>query len=414
MSRLDCGLRELAAAEAAGDELTARRRKPVLQKNKSGDVKGNLANIVTAMEGAPELTGIAAFDEFGRRIMLVKRPPWERYFTSRPWRDVDDAELLTWLQCNGIPATATSTVADAVRMVAERHTFDALADFLNGLEWDGRDRLSRWLVTYADANESPVVLAMGRAWLISAAARGLSPGCQADHVLTLESGQGKGKSTAARILGGEFTQEHLPDFHSKDAAAALAGCWIVELSELAAMSRSQGEAVKSFITRRVDRYRPAYGRHIVEQPRRAVFIATTNEKRYLRDATGNRRFWPVRAGQIDIDGLSEAREQLLAEAVHAYRAGEPWHLTDQTMLRQAEFEQAARLEDDPWKASIAGWLSGKNETTTRAILDWLQVDTRTQHAGHAKRVAGIMRRLDWIERPDKSGGQREVVWTPEP
>lgn len=396
------------------DDLAARRWKVQLQRTKSGEVKGNLANIAAAMEGVPELAGVASFDEFARRVMLVRPPPWEKDFTPRPWRDADDAELLTWLQSNGIPAAATSTVADAVRMVAERHSFDALADFLSGLEWDGRDRLTSWLTTYVDADESPLVQATGRAWLISAAARGLSPGCQADHVLVLEGPQGTRKSSAARILGGEFTQEHLPDFHSKDAAAALAGCWIVELSELAAMTRSEVEAVKSFITRRVDRYRPAYGRHVIEQPRRAVFMATTNEKRYLRDATGNRRFWPVKAGQIDLDGLAEAREQLLAQAVHAYRAGEPWYITDQTMVRQAEVEQAARVEDDPWKASVAGWLAGKDETTTRAVLDWLEVDTGKQHAGHAKRIAAIMRRLGWIEREERAGGRREIVWVPEP
>lgn len=414
MSILADAMRDLESVDRAADELAARRWKQALQLNKSKEVKGNLANVATALEGAPELAGIAAFDEFARRVTLVRCPPWERSFTPRPWRDSDDAELLTWLQCNGIPATATTTVADAVRMVAERHKFDALADFLNGLQWDGKDRLSYWLTTYIDAEESPLISATGRAWLISAIARGLSPGCQADHVLVLENRQGGGKSSAARILGGEFTQEHLPDFHSKDAAAALAGCWIVELSELAAMSRSEVEAVKSFITRRVDRYRPAYGRHVVEQPRRAVFLATTNEKRYLRDSTGNRRFWPVRAGEIDLEGLAEAREQLLAQAVHAYRAGEPWHITDQAIMRQAEAEQAARVEDDPWKAAIANWLTGKEETSTRAILDWLEVDTQTQHAGHAKRVAGVMRRLGWIERQDKSGGTREVLWTPEP
>ena len=414
MSILQNTLRELDQHERTADELAARRWLRALQTKGNGEAKGNLANVVTALESSPDLSRMIAFDEFARRVMVVKRPPWEQGFTRRPWRDADDAELLTWLQCNGVPATATATVADAVRMVAERHKFDALADFLNSLEWDGKERLSSWLTTYMDAEESPLVEAMGRAWLVSAVARGLSPGCQADYVLVLEGPQGTRKSSAARILGGEFTQEHLPDFHSKDAAAALAGSWIVELSELAAMTRSEVEAVKSFITRRVDRYRPAYGRHVVEQPRRSVFMATTNEKRYLRDSTGNRRFWPVRAGTVDLDGLAEARDQLLAEAVHAYRAGEPWYITDQALARHAEAEQAARVEDDPWKATIASWLTGKNETTTRAVLDWLNVDTRTQHSGHAKRVAGIMRRLGWIEREDRAGGKREMVWIPEP
>jgi predicted P-loop ATPase len=155
------------------------------------------------------------------------------------------ASYLTWLQLNGVPALATTTVADAVRLVAERHKFDQLADFLNSLVWDGGERLSWWLELYLGADPSPLTTAIGRAWLISAVARGLEPGCQADHVLTLEGAQGVGKSTTARILGGEFTQEHLPDLHSKDAEAGLAGSWIVELSELAAMSRSEAESVKS-------------------------------------------------------------------------------------------------------------------------------------------------------------------------
>jgi putative DNA primase/helicase len=396
------------------DELAARRWLTVLQRSKSGEVKGTLANVAAALEGAPELAGIVAFDSFTRRVLLVRRPPWgARLFSRRPWRDADDAELMNWLQQNGVPVVASVTVADAVRMVAERHQFDALEDFLRSLTWDGSPRLDEWLSRYLGAEPSGLAAAMGRAWLISAIARGLQPGCQADHVLVLEGPQGAGKSTAARILGGEFTQEHLPDLHSKEAAASLAGCWIVELSELAAMSRSEVESVKSFISRWVDRYRPAYGRHVVEQPRRCVFLATTNEQRYLRDTSGNRRFWPVKIGKPNLDALANAREQLLAEAVAAYDSGEPWHLTDPATMGILTAEQAARVEADPWKAAIASWIASREETTTRSILEWLEVDTSRQHAGHAKRVAGIMRELGWFDRTDWSGGQRDVVWKPQ-
>ena len=407
-------LHDLARVDQTGDELAARRWSQQLQRNRSQEVKGNLANVAMALESAPELAGIVAFDEFTCRTLLIKRPPWEQAFNRRAWKDADDAELLTWLQQNGIPATAISTVVDAVRMVAERHRFDALKDYLNNLVWDGKRRLDHWIVTNLDAEDSDLARAMGRMFLISAVARGLSPGCQADHVLVLEGPQGGGKSSAARILGGLFTQEHLPDFHSKDAAASLAGCWIVELSELAALSRSEVESVKSFVSRREDRYRPAYGRHVIEQPRRCVFIATTNEKRYLRDSTGNRRFWPVRVGRIDLGGLAEVREQLLAQAVAAYRAGAPWHLTDANTIRHAQDEQNARLEHDPWKTLVVSFLSGKQETTTCAILDWLEVDRGRQHAGLAKRITGIMRGLGWIEREDRSGGTREIVWRQKP
>ena len=199
-------LHDLARVDQTGDELAARRWSQQLQRNRSQEVKGNLANIAMALESAPELAGIVAFDEFTCRTLLIKRPPWEQAFNRRAWKDADDAELLTWLQQNGIPATAISTVVDAVRMVAERHRFDALKDYLTGLVWDGKRRLDWWVVTYLDAEDSTLVRIFGRAWLISAVARGLSPGCQADHVLVLEGPQGGGKSSAARIRAAYFTQ----------------------------------------------------------------------------------------------------------------------------------------------------------------------------------------------------------------
>lgn len=401
--------------EARADELAARRWQKGLQRTRTGEAKGTLANVVHAMESAPELAGIVALDKFTLRTILTKRPPWEAApFTPRPWRDSDDGELLTWLQRADVPAQATATIADAVRVVAERHSFDALADYLNGLQWDGVERLSYWLTLYLDAADTPLIGAMGRAWLISAVARGLAPGCQADHALVLESGQGNGKTQTARTLGGEWTQEHLPDFHSKDAATALAGAWIVELSELAAMSKSEAEAVKSFLTRRIDKYRPPYGRHLIEQARRCVFLGTTNESSYLRDATGNRRFWPVEIGTANIEALARDRDQLIAEAVDAYRAGEAWYLTDAELTRQAEAEQTLRLEEDPWTPILAAYAAGRQQTTTRALMDLLDVPEDRRTGGHAKRVGGIMRRLGWARHIDQASGNREAIWFREP
>jgi predicted P-loop ATPase len=393
------------------DELAARRWQRDLLKNRGGDILGNLANVVSALEYAPELSGIVALDTFGGRPMLMSRPPWGgEPFTKRPWQDFDEGELLGWLQRVGVPVYAAATVADSVRVVAQRHRFDALADYLSGLQWDGVERLSVWLVCYLGAPDTPLIAAIGRAWLISAAARGLQPGCQADHALMLEGAQGAGKTQTARILGGEWTQEHLPDLHSKDAEAGLAGSWVVELAELAALTKSEAESIKSFLTRRVDRFRPPYARHTVEQPRRCVFLGTTNEPRYLRDATGNRRFWPVPIGTMNPEALARDRDQLFAEAVVAFRAGEPWWL-DGEMKQQAEAEQAARMESDPWLAVIAQEITGKSETTTRQLLNRIDMPGGRATAAHAKRIAGIMRQEGWSERVDKSGGGREVTWT---
>jgi len=383
-----------------------------LTLTEKGKPEGTAYNVAVALEQAPELQGVIGFDEFEQQALVMRAPPWERgRFERRAWSDADDTELLLWLQKNGLPVRAVTSVADTARMVARRHSFDPLADYLNNLSWDGSPRLDAWLMTYMGAEQTKLNRAIGRAFLISAVARGLRPGCQVDHVLCLESPQGVGKTETVRTLGGDWTQENLPDMHSKDGIAALSGAWFVELSELAAMGRSEVEAVKSFISRRVDRYRPAYGRHVVEQPRRCVFVATTNEGQYLRDRTGNRRFWPVRCGTIDLDALAEDRDQLLAEAVAAFKSAEQWHFTDPEIIRAAEAEQLARVEHDPWLSDIAAFVADKPTVTTNELLDMLDVPRGKATAPQAKRIAGFMRELGWTSRESKAGGEREIVWS---
>ena len=193
--------------------------------------------------------------------------------------------------------------------------------------------------------------------------------------------------------------------------AALAGAWFVELSELAAMTRSEVEAVKSFISRTVDRYRQAYGRHVIEQPRRCVFIATTNEQTYLRDQTGNRRFWPVECGQIHRDQLEEDRDQLFAEAVQAYKAGEAWHLTDEDVIADATAVQELRVEHDPWLEDISGFVSGRTSVTTGEILGMLDIPRDRSSGPQAKRIAGLLRRLGFQGKEETRNGKREMVWS---
>lgn len=382
-----------------------------LNMNDRNRPDGSAFNIATALEHAPPLQGIVGYDEFEQQALVMKAPPWERgRFERRPWSDADDTELLLWLQENGIPVRAVGTVADTARMVARRHSFDPLADWLNSLKWDGSPRLEAWLTTYMDAQPTKLNRAIARAFLISAVARALRPGCQVDHVLCLESSQGVGKTETVRTLGGDWTQENLPDMHSKDGIAALSGAWFVELSELAAMGRSEVEAVKSFISRKTDRYRPAYGRHVIEQPRRCVFVATTNEGQYLRDRTGNRRFWPVKCGQIDLEALREDRDQLFAEAVECFKSGEQWHFTDPEIIRAAEAEQLARVEHDPWLADIAAFVKDKPQVTTSELLEMLDVPRGKATAPQAKRIAGFMRELGWTSRRKQAGGEQEIIW----
>jgi predicted P-loop ATPase len=381
-----------------------------LLRDKSGTWMANSANVVVALEYAPELSGIVRWDDFTCRMVLARQPPWEEDANQRAWSDADDTELLIWLQEQGLYVRGVQTVSDAVRMVARRHAFDSLKDYLDGLKWDGVPRLSLWPSRYLGTSDDKLNRAIGRAFLISAVARGLQPGCQVDHVLTLEGRQGSGKSTLVRILGGQWTQEHLPDMHSKDGMAALAGAWFVELSELAAMSRSEVESVKSFISRKVDCYRQAYGRHVVEQPRRCVFVATTNEQTYLRDQTGNRRFWPLQCDELKRDELAQDRDQLFAEAVQAFWSGEAWYLKDNELIAAAAAAQELRIEHDPWTADITNFIQNRESVTTGEIMDMLGI-TRDRSSGpQAKRIAGLMRRLGYVGRETRTAGKREFRW----
>ena len=184
--------------------------------------------------------------------------------------------------------------------------------------------LRTWLPRYLGADTDPEYLdAVGTAFLVSAVARIYEPGCQADHMLVFSGGQGIGKTRATQILGWPWTTDSVPDLHSKDSAIHLQGVWLVEMAELAALRKSEIESTKAFISRRVDRFRPPYGKRTVEIPRQCVFVGTTNEATYLKDPTGNRRFWPVQIANVDFATLEKGRDKLWAEAVELYRQGAP-------------------------------------------------------------------------------------------
>jgi putative DNA primase/helicase len=231
-------------------------------------------------------------------------------------------------------------------------------DYLGSLTWDGVPRLEPWVCRYLGAEDTPLNRAFGSLWMISAVARIMRPGVKVDHMLILEGPQGAKKSTALKVLAGEdwFTDE-LAEIGSKDAAQQMRGVWIIEIAELDAIGRAEVSRIKAFLTRTTDRYRPPYGRHVVTVPRQCVFAGSVNPDTYLRDETGNRRFWPVRCGPIDLDGLRRDRDQLWAEAVARHRDGAIWWLEDPALIVAAGAEQDARYQADAWDTLIERWLA---------------------------------------------------------
>jgi len=285
----------------------------------------------------------------------------------------------------------------AVEVVARENRFHPVRDWLDGLEWDGIPRAHDWLHYYAGAERTAYVMAIGRMMLVALVARVFDPGCKVDYVPILEGPQGAKKSTLCRIMGGECFDDNLPEsVNSKDSAAHLRGKWLIELGEVTALTKNEAANLKAFVTREVDRYRPAYGRQEVAYPRQCVFWGTTNKAQYLRDETGGRRFWPVKVGDaIDVEALAHDRDQLLAEAVSLYRSGAEWWPDAAFEREHIAPQQEERFEEDAWESAIKAWLETATHprTVTEIGEQALGLDKSRMGTAENRRILAILHRL---------------------
>jgi predicted P-loop ATPase len=320
-------------------------------KDERGRVLPILRNAAVVLREAPELEGVFRFDELQRLVIIEKPLPIadgakpRNISYPRPLTDGDVSQVQEWLQHVGIPKIGREIMGQAIHLRAQERPFHPVRDYLDLLRWDGVNRLDSWLTRYMGADESPYVKSIGRMFMIASVARVHEPGCKADYVLVLEGPQGAGKSRACEALGAPWFSDSLPDVtRDKDASQHLRGKWIIEISELSALGRAEAEALKSFISRLVERYRPSYGREEAIEPRQCVFIGTTNRSTYLGDDTGGRRFWPIKVGLVDVAAIAADRDQLFAEAVAAYRSGERWWPDGAFERDHIRVEQEARFE----------------------------------------------------------------------
>jgi putative DNA primase/helicase len=232
---------------------------------------------------------------------------------------------------------------------------------------------------------------MARAWLIQAVARALNPGCKADTVLILRGRQGSGKSTSLSILGGDWFRDTPIDLASKDRFSALQGAWIYELAELDSLRRAEAQTLKAFVSSQRDSYRPSYGRNTRDVPRTTVFAGTTNDDEFLQDATGSRRWWVIETTTCDAQTLRQDRDQLWAEAVHAYRQGEGWHLD--TDLEESRAVMAQRYEvSDPLAAPFELWCDKRHDFTISEAWSALGYLTPPQ-SRDGQRLGKLIRQL---------------------
>jgi predicted P-loop ATPase len=288
------------------------------------------------------------------------------------------------------------------------HSFDPVVDYLNGLTWDGTPRLDRWLITYCGAEDTELNHEFGRLALIAAVRRARRPGTKFDPIIVLEGAMGTNKSKAIEVLAGveNFSDQSIFGARDREQQELLAGVWLYEIAELSNIRRTEIEHIKAFASRTHDRARPAYGRVRVDQPRRCVLFATTNDSTYLKEA--DRRFWPVKTGTIDIAALRHDRNQLWAEAA-AMEPGADTVLVSR-LWTIAGAEQEARREHDPWddKLTSASGTVEQNEervSSTDLLEIVLGIHISKQRDVDYKRLGRCMRRLGWNgPKPMRIGG----------
>ena len=280
----------------------------------------------------------------------------------------DEISLMIKFHSAGDSWVKQTHCTQVITHLASEYRVNPLKVFLKRKRWDGTPRLDGWLPIYMGTKDNEYTRAIGRKWLLSAVARGMDPGCQADHMLIFEGAQGIGKSQALRILGGQFYVEYSGSFHTgsssqKDMVAAIIGKMIVEMSELASLRRADMESLKAMLTTPTDEARLSYERDSKAYPRTCIFGGTTNEvgQSYIADFTGARRFWPTVCAEVRPVNLALLRQdvdQLWAEAVAAYEEGEDWWTVPLDLVSAEQTDRQVTLEDsDPWFGKVRAALT---------------------------------------------------------
>lgn len=328
--------------------------KTLLEVDRKGNIVGDIGNVALILENSPQLKGRICFDEFEHREIAVKKLPWRNEnHTSRYIKDSDIANLKLYLKDKFKVTVSTPVIEDSLQVLYERKRVNSVRQYLTSVNWDEEPRVDRLLIDYLGAENTEYTRTVTRKILVAAVARIFEPGCKFDNMLTIVGLQGIGKSTIINKLGGKWFSDSF-NFHmlgDKEAYEQLQGAWLVEVGELTGLKKADIESAKSFLSKREDRFRVAYGRRIEEFPRQCVFFGSTNNDLFLRDSTGNRRFWPVTASVItpakDIwkDLTKSEIDQVWAEAVWFYRKGETLHL-DREIEETARKTQASHTEED--------------------------------------------------------------------
>ncbi len=398
-----------SAIDDFADDLPAEVARPTFME-KSGRVESDYRNTQRAVEAGG--LGVAYDDLANRAVLRAERLPW----TKDIGRELNDDLIRIvreWIMEQFGFEPKKDDVSDVLFALATKNTFNPVVEYLDGLTWDGVERVDTLLPSYFGSADGAYERAVGRKLMLAAVRRARHPGTKFDTVPILEGKQGSGKTSAMRVLGGRWHSDaELGRLDGKDAPGILHDVWILELGELTSMGKADVDHLKAFVSRMEDRYRPPYGKTVKTYPRRCVFVGTTNSNSYLQDLTGNRRFLPVQTGAIDLEALKQDRDQLWAEAGRIEATGEslvlPENLWSEAALRQDE-----RLANDPWVDAVKMYLV-KDESRTRyssqeLLEDALGVPCNRQNQREAKRLSAVMARLGFQHKANVRVGGLSVT-----
>ncbi len=328
----------------------------------NGNYQKTVNNIILVLQNDPLLKGKIVTDEFANRGLVLGAVPWNPDDQKRQWVDPDDAGFF-WYMETYYGITTRDKLDDALAIVGGQNKINDVKRYLKSLKWDGKRRVDTLLSVYLGAEDTPYTRAVMRKSLCAAVARGIVGGVKYDYMPIFTGPQGIGKSTFLTILGKEWFSDSLTSFEGKDAAELIQGTWINELGELTAMTKQETSAVKQFLSKREDIYRAAYGRRTEKYPRRCVFFGTSNDTEFLKDSTGNRRFWPVDVGVYRAiksvwDDLPKEVDQIWAEAYTYWALGEELFLSKE-LETMAEEQQESHRETSGKDGMVKDFLEQK-------------------------------------------------------
>jgi putative DNA primase/helicase len=331
-----------------------------LEVDTKGRYLSTAQNINLIFSNDQRIRGLFRHNKFDNKSYIFGTSPWRKITSPEPLKNVDFSGLRNYLESiYGI--VGTQKVDDVLNLELDRHSFHPVRDYLNGLEWDGTKRVDTLFIDYLGAEDNVYTREAARKMLVGAVGRILAPGIKFDLVVTLIGSQGIGKSTLLKKIGLEWFSDTFMTVHGKEALEQIQGAWVIEMAELSGLKKAEVEPIKHFISKQEDIYRPAYGKSTETYPRQCIFVATTNDRNFLKDPSGNRRFIPVdtnisQATKSVFNLTREEIDQLWAEALELFYAGETLFMSA-LADKLAKIAQREHSENDERRGLIEDYLA---------------------------------------------------------